>query len=299
MNFEWLEDFAALAKTRNFSRAAEQRNVTQPAFSRRIRALETWLDVQLFTRNPNNVCLTAAGEKIHGEAEALVRAMYRFRSMAVSAAKPQNATLYFAATHSLSFSFFPSWIKELTHRHMQTEASINLVSDTMASCEKMLMREDVQFLLCHENAGAPSRFTLKSFFSVVVGHDTLSPYAAPGTFGRPLRNLDDEAAPGDWLQYSEESGFCRMMAEHPGIAKHLSGSKPAVTSRLATVLLSMAADGRGIAWLPASLADSAMNQGRLVRAGGDAWDIPMDIRLFRARTPLNPTAEILWRAVCG
>lgn len=37
---KWLYDFLTLEKCRNFSQAAIIRNVSQPAFSRRIRALE-------------------------------------------------------------------------------------------------------------------------------------------------------------------------------------------------------------------------------------------------------------------
>ena len=40
MELKWLEDFVSLANTSSFSKSAKQRNVTQPAFSRRIRALE-------------------------------------------------------------------------------------------------------------------------------------------------------------------------------------------------------------------------------------------------------------------
>ena len=43
MELIWLEDYLALAETLNFSKAAEARHVTQPAFSRRIRALEDWV----------------------------------------------------------------------------------------------------------------------------------------------------------------------------------------------------------------------------------------------------------------
>ncbi|MEI8632051.1 LysR family transcriptional regulator [Vibrio sp. PP-XX7] len=41
---KWLQDFLTLAELKNFSHAAEARNVTQPAFSRRIKSLEnrTW-----------------------------------------------------------------------------------------------------------------------------------------------------------------------------------------------------------------------------------------------------------------
>ena len=55
MNLIWLEDFLALASTGNFSRA-EERHMTQPAFSRRIRALEEWLGVVLIDRTTHPRC---------------------------------------------------------------------------------------------------------------------------------------------------------------------------------------------------------------------------------------------------
>ena len=51
MELKWLEDFLSLAETRSFSRSAEQRRVTQPAFSRRIRSLEIWLGTVLLDRS--------------------------------------------------------------------------------------------------------------------------------------------------------------------------------------------------------------------------------------------------------
>ena len=46
MELKWLEDFASIVETRSFSRSAQLRHVSQPAFSRRIRALEDWLGDQ-------------------------------------------------------------------------------------------------------------------------------------------------------------------------------------------------------------------------------------------------------------
>ena len=51
LNLSWLDDFLALVESGNFSRAAEERHMTQPAFSRRIRALEEWLGTELFDRS--------------------------------------------------------------------------------------------------------------------------------------------------------------------------------------------------------------------------------------------------------
>src|SRR3954466_7220774 len=62
MNLVWLEDFLALASTGNFSRAAEARNTSQPAFSRRIRGLEEWIGADLFDRSTQPARLTETGE---------------------------------------------------------------------------------------------------------------------------------------------------------------------------------------------------------------------------------------------
>ena len=79
MELIWLEDYLALAETLNFSRAAEARHVTQPAFSRRIRALESWVGAALFSRTTHGVALTPAGEHFHNQAEVLTRALHQLR----------------------------------------------------------------------------------------------------------------------------------------------------------------------------------------------------------------------------
>src|SRR6185295_17737481 len=106
----WIDDFMAMAATRNFSRAAEDRHMTQPAFSRRIRALEEWLGTELFDRSSQPARLTAAGEWFRGTAEELLARIARVPGEARAVAHAQSATLRFAATHALSFTFLPDWL---------------------------------------------------------------------------------------------------------------------------------------------------------------------------------------------
>ena len=63
METKWLEDFVSLAETRSFSRSAQLRHVTQPAFSRHIRSLEEWVGVDLVDRGAHPAELTDAGRK--------------------------------------------------------------------------------------------------------------------------------------------------------------------------------------------------------------------------------------------
>src|SRR4051812_30076540 len=56
--------FLAVARARNFTRAAAQLGVSQPALSRTIRDLEAGLGVRLLTRSTRSVALTEAGERL-------------------------------------------------------------------------------------------------------------------------------------------------------------------------------------------------------------------------------------------
>jgi len=61
-----------LAEHRNFRRAAENLNLTQPALTRSIQSLERALDVRLFDRSHGSVGLTAFGELVVRRAQEIL-----------------------------------------------------------------------------------------------------------------------------------------------------------------------------------------------------------------------------------
>lgn len=79
MDTELLKTFMEVSRTRHFGRAAENLYLTQSAVSFRIRQLEGLLGVELFSRQRNNIQLTAAGEKLMPLAETSVRLEQRIR----------------------------------------------------------------------------------------------------------------------------------------------------------------------------------------------------------------------------
>ena len=48
---KWLEGLVSLTETRSYSHSAQLRHVTQPAFGRRIQALEAWIGIDLGDRS--------------------------------------------------------------------------------------------------------------------------------------------------------------------------------------------------------------------------------------------------------
>ena len=298
MDLDWLRDFLTLADERSFSRAADARHVTQPAFSRRIRALEDWVGTPLFERSAQGATLTPAGAHFRPLAEDLMRTLRRAQRETRAVGTREAASLSIAATHALSFTFFPGWIRK--HVRLEALGTLNLISDSMEACEEIMLAGEVDFLLCHYHADAPTRFDPDRFPSLVVGSDTLVPVSAPDAEGQPVWSLDARSKTSTrLLAYSQASGLGRILAAHQPARSEAPRLEALFTSDHAATLMSMAREGHGIAWLPRTLIEDDLACARLVPAGPESAAIAVEIRLFRSVDARSASAAGLWTVLTG
>jgi LysR family transcriptional regulator, hypochlorite-specific transcription factor HypT len=299
MNLEWLEDFIAVTQSGTFARASELRHGSQPALSRRIKLLEEWVGVPLLERGQHRIALTAAGDRFLAVAQDVVGRVRVGREAARDMAEGAARSIQFASTHVLALTFFPSWLRILEEQK-PIDATIKLIADNMVACEQIMLDGKAQFLLCHHHALANNRLNDGNFSSVQLSTDILLPVSAPREAGgtTPLYAFPGTAErPTPHLGYSDQSGMGRIITAAAGEVMARASLRPIFESHLATVLLSMARDRRGVAWLPASLISEDLKSGRLVRAGGAEWDVPIEIHLFRSRSRQSAVAERLWSLV--
>jgi LysR family transcriptional regulator, hydrogen peroxide-inducible genes activator len=73
MELHQLRYFRAVARTGNFTRAAESEHVAQPSLSQQILKLEDELGAKLFDRFPRTAQLTQFGRAFLPKAEAILR----------------------------------------------------------------------------------------------------------------------------------------------------------------------------------------------------------------------------------
>ena len=295
MELTWLEDFLALARGESFSRAAEARAVTQPAFSRRIRALETWLGVVLVDRDTHRVSLTEAGTRFVEIADTTLRTIELGRREIQEIAGTSQASLRIWATHALSLTFFPSWVRSIEALSRQ-DMSIQLTADNMAAAEHAMLQGHAQFLLCHHHPAATTVLDQRNFTCLTLGTDTLLPvctrlagadcaaHVLPGETNHPL----------PFLEYGEASGMGRIVAATRATGGPMAHLTSVFRSHAVLVLAAMAREGKGVAWLPQSQIKDDLAQGRLMPAGDERWNIPMEIRLYRPRARQSPAAESFW-----
>jgi DNA-binding transcriptional LysR family regulator len=289
MELIWLEDYLELCRTGNFSRAAEARNLTQPAFSRRIRALEEWTGVTLFDRATQPVQLTAAGREFQPLAAMLIRRIDDARAHVREVAAAEAATIRIAATHALSLIFFPGWLKRLEAAGLI--CGVQLVSDTLNAVETLLLDGRAHFALCHVHEEVPLRLPPGEFTSVLVALDRLLPCAAPSLTAGQGASVTEAPL----LAYGSGSGLGRILRGVIGARLPRLLAAPALTADLAGSLRALCLDGRGVAWLPATLVEDDLKSGRLLPFADDAWEVPVAVRLFRPEMRLTPTAEEMWR----
>ncbi len=293
MNTTWLEDLQALAETLNFSQAAEKRNITQPAFGRRIRSLEDWCGTALVDRSGYRLRLTLAGEIMLEAAADITRRLERVRHDFVQI-RAETATVTFAATHALSFVYFPKWIQGLGPA--TSTMPIRLLSDNMNECERIMLEGQAQFLLCHYHEASGNRLESQNYRYIELSSDQMIPVSGRNEKGEALYSLPGSPeALVPRLAYEEKSGMGRILSRNlsgRGDDLHL---RTVFTSHLAMALKALAADGKGVAWIPESLALDEMGPaGRLTPAGPDDWSVDVKIILIRPRARLSEMAERFW-----
>jgi DNA-binding transcriptional LysR family regulator len=98
MEVRQLEAFAAVARERSFTRAADALGVVQPAVSQLVRRLEDELGVVLLERTSRSVRPTAAGEAFLPHAQAVLDGMAEARRAAAGLASGESGVVRVAGT---------------------------------------------------------------------------------------------------------------------------------------------------------------------------------------------------------
>ena len=56
----------------------------------------------------------------------------------------------------------------------------------------------------------------------------------------------------------------------------------------------MAVEGHGLAWLPLCSLKESFDKNKLARAGGEIWDIGLEVRIYRSLENQSDKIEKLW-----
>ena len=292
MNLEskWLEDFVVLAATRSFSRAAEKRFVTQPAFSRRIRSLETVLGLTLINRSCTPIELTEAGQLFLVTARSMVEQLSEVVRHLHNLEGKQGEVLQISAAHSLTLGFFPEWIARL--RREGLPLNTRLVATNVGEAVHSLREGSCDLILAYYDPDAALQMDPEIFPSLHMGRTEMLPVCAVDEQGQALFDLDSGQTVA-LLAYTAGAFLGRSV--NLLLRQRALRSVTVYETAMADSLKSMALQGMGVAWVPRLSVTAELARGELVVCGGESWQAPLEIRLYRCALVRKAAVRLLWR----
>jgi DNA-binding transcriptional LysR family regulator len=300
METKWLEDFVSLAETRSFSRSAQLRHVTQPAFSRRIQALEAWAGADLVDRSSYPTRLTPAGETLYTQSLEMLQALQSTRAMLRGHSAAGQDFIEFAVPHTLAFTFFPAWVSSLREKFGPIKS--RLIALNVHDAVMRLVEGGCDVLIAYHHPSQPFQLDADRYEMVTLGQEALSPYSRADANGEPMFRLPGTAnqplpylgyAPGAYLGQVTD-----LILKQSGTAIHLDR---VYETDMAEGLKVMALEGHGVAFLPHSAVRKELRSKKLVDAaqGIAGMDMTMEVRAYRERPASGKespkrTAQALW-----
>jgi len=175
-----LRAFCAAVDLGSLGRAARLLRVSQPALSKRLRALEALAGARLLERSSRGVTLTPAGTRLYVEARKLLVQAEALDELMAGLPRGE-APVRLAASHTIAEFVLPAPLAEFErrrHRHL----SVELIVANSAVVRDMVAEGRAEFGIAALEAGTATKGTLSEvpfcLDEVVVGVPDGHPWAA-------------------------------------------------------------------------------------------------------------------------
>ncbi len=291
MRLEWLEDILAIAQAGSFSAAAERRNLTQSAFSRRIQQIEDHIGVELFDRSRKPVQLRPTTLAQGAQIEQISAAL---RQLVVDLRRGDRETsnrIVIASQHSLTTSLAPRIIQGIQQKG--EAIYVRLRSANLDECFGLLLSRQADLIIVYSAPDLVDELSGDYLDSIDIGPDRLIPVLRPD-LARTLGNQEAKAEI-PIVAYPKDVFFGRIMSDRilpwldPGCTV-----LPKAETALTIAALEMAAAGVAVAWVPQSLAHSGLAQGRVCDLSDILPSCDLTVRAVRLRGTRGRAEDIIW-----
>ena len=291
MRLEWLEDILAVAQTGSFSEAAQKRHLTQSAFSRRIRTIEEHVGVPLFdrARKPIQLQATVAAQqdridRLASELRQLVFDLQRGAGLAAN-------RLVFASQHALTTSLTPDLLRWIDAR--APSLYVRLRSANQADCLGLVLSRQADLAFVYGVPGMGPPLEADYVETLTLGQDRLIPvFSAAQAEALNARFRGGElpvvAYPG--AVFLGEVMDRRIL---PGVRRTVRPAPKAETA-LTLAALELAQAGVGVAWVPASLARTPLQDGHLVELSSSLPGATLDVLALRIAGGHGEAQRLIW-----
>lgn len=292
MDISWLQDFLTVAETKNFTKAAQRRNSSQGAFSRRIQSLEAWLGTPLFDRSIFPVEMTPEGERFHEHARDVLEQILNARLSVSQGSATRHDHVSISLPHAMSTGRFTAWWQEWTR---DISLTCDIQPGNIGDAVNALISGGADILIYYHNPQQPLHLETHRYEQWAIGTDMLRPYGAKElVLSGALALRADEAVP--MLNYGADSYLARMVDLILDTQPVKFKRRMVATCSMAEVLCAMAIAGQGIAWLPDSVVTESAAS-KLAIVGDESWTMSLSILAYRDRHQNGSAIDRLWQQI--
>lgn len=282
--FKQLEAFVIVAALKNFRRAAEKLNTTQPNISTRIAGLESLIGKSLFSRNKGAFRLTIDGERLLPYAQDVLNASTGFMTAAGKSTLTEGV-LRLGVSEMVVHTFLTTYLKRLkeSYPHLQVELTVDLSS----SLSSQLFDRNLDLTL------QSGPFERKTSGLIDLGATDMVWTASPdlGLGGRidltTVNNVPIMTHAKGTLAFEQISAYFEQ--------SHHKSIRLTPSSNLAACL-QMTREGLGLACLPKAIVEEDVKRGTLaiIKAEWSPDPLSFAARFFEdtATTYVRAAAEI-------
>lgn len=246
MDLRTMHCFIAVAEQLHFRRASAQLNMTQPALSLRIQALEKEVGVTLLERDRRSVRLNEAGRAFLDQARVAVRSGADAIARARGAARGEAGRLRFGFTALSSYADMPELVQR--YRLARPSVHIELVQGETSNLAASLLSDEIDIALLHPPLSVLGlRLKELPADEMILAVPSVHPLAKLKTV--PLRKLAGEP----FLLGPRRIG--PHLYDQIILACSKAGFSPNVVQEVAsmTTLVGLVAAGAGCGFVPSSL----------------------------------------------
>ncbi len=292
MDLQILRAFVLAAREGNVSRAAERLHLTQPAVSLQLKRFAEETGLQLFTRTPHGLALTADGATMLPQAERVLAAVGDLQQAARKLQGTVRGALRIGTILDPEFTRLGVFLRELVEAAPQIETELRHGMSGSVLAQVLRGDLDVGF---HLDPGEDSETTTSAALSVRTLTRFTYRVVAPAGWGPQVLGRDWKAlAALPWLATPPESAHHRLL-ERVFTPLGLSPRRVALVDQEAS-MLDLLKSGIGLSLVRDSIAIRECQAHGLVMANRVQLDCALRFVSLAARRD-EPVIASAWDAL--
>lgn len=276
--------FEAVARLKSVTRAAEELETSQPYISKQIAAMETQLNVPLFSRVGRRLYLTQTGENLHQHAKVAVESLKHAEEMLLRSASTSSRRLRIA-TSTTGMYMLPKWLAGFEQGATDLETTVIVTSSSEVERQVMSGDADLGFVANRPRSG--------SFSVNVVAEDRLA-LAVPN--GHPLSTRSrvrlDELGKEQFI-VREPGSATRALSERRVFQMHPEWRFRLQFNHIDAIKSSLE-EGLGISFISKRAIDRELQSGTLAIVPVEGVDLRRPICMLSNSRNLGSKAAILF-----